>query len=106
MKRIAWLTDIHLNFVPSIERSQFYKWIRAENPGAVLIGGDIGEADSVTKFLAEMAAALRIPIYFVLGNHDFYHGSIAAVREAVEREAASSPWLRWRRFPPGESQAR
>jgi len=38
---------------------------------------------------------LWIPIYFVLGNHDFYHGSITAVRDTVAREAASSRWLRW-----------
>jgi hypothetical protein len=38
---------------------------------------------------------LRIPIYFVLGNHDFYHGSIAAVRTRVAREASASPWLHW-----------
>jgi len=93
--RLAWVTDIHLNFVPTIERSQFYKWIRAENPDALLLGGDIGEADSATRFLAEVAAALRVPIYFVLGNHDFYHGSITAVREAVARKAAFSQWLRW-----------
>jgi 3',5'-cyclic-AMP phosphodiesterase len=38
---------------------------------------------------------LRVPIYFVLGNQDFYGGSIAAVREAVARKAAASRWLHW-----------
>ena len=31
----------------------------------------------------------------MLGNHDFYHGSIATVREAVARQAAVSRWLRY-----------
>ena len=93
--RLGWLTDLHLNFVPLPRRARFYAQIRNEKLDAVLLGGDIGEADSVTTLLAEMANELRIPIYFVLGNHDFYGGSIASVREAVAREAAASRWLHW-----------
>jgi Icc protein len=93
--RLCWVTDVHLNFVPSRKRFAFYDRIRDAKPGALLLGGDIGEADTVTRLLKEMAAALRIPIYFVLGNHDFYRGSIADVREAVKRDAGASPWLHW-----------
>jgi Icc-related predicted phosphoesterase len=93
--RIGWLTDLHLNFVSPPERTAFYSQLRARNLDAILLGGDIGEADSVTQFLAEIESALQMPIYFVLGNHDFYRGSIAAVRDAVARQAAASRWLRW-----------
>ncbi len=93
--RLGWLTDIHLNFVALANRSAFYSKLRAENLDAVLLGGDIGEADSVTELLAEMASALSIPIYFVLGNHDFYGSSIGSVREAVARESSASRWLHW-----------
>ena len=31
----------------------------------------------------------------MLGNHDFYGGSIAAVRERVAQVAAASKWLHW-----------
>src|SRR5207253_6893748 len=30
-----------------------------------------------------------------LGNHDFYGGSIRAVRDAANRESSVSPWLHW-----------
>jgi predicted phosphohydrolase len=93
--RLGWLTDAHLNFVHPRKRSEFYAQLREENLDALLLGGDIGEADSVTAFLSEIADRLRIPIYFVLGNHDFYGGSITAVREAIAREAAASRWLHW-----------
>jgi Icc-related predicted phosphoesterase len=93
--RIGWLTDIHLNFVPSRKRAHFYAEIGEAKLDALLVGGDIGEANSVTQFLTEIESRLKIPIYFVLGNHDCYHGSISAVREAVAREAAISRWLRW-----------
>ena len=93
--RIGWLTDIHLNFVSPRKRAAFYSQLRERNLDAILLGGDIGEADSVTQFLAEFESELRMPTYFVLGNHDSYRGSIAAVRDVVARQAAASRWLRW-----------
>ena len=93
--RLGWLTDIHCNFVSLEKRQSFYERILDQNLDALLLGGDIGEADSAPQFLAEMEHALHVPIYFVLGNHDFYGGSIAAVRDRVARETAASPWLRW-----------
>jgi len=93
--RLGWITDIHLNFVSRPKRLDFYAHLRREKLQGLLLGGDVGEADSVTTFLAEIADELRIPIYFVLGNHDFYHGTIAGVRARVAREASGSPWLHW-----------
>lgn len=93
--RLGWLTDLHLNFVPPRARSEFYSRLKAEKLDAVLLAGDIGEAESVSEFLDEIADALRVPVYFVLGNHDFYRGSIGAVRKAVARQAARSQWLHW-----------
>jgi hypothetical protein len=49
----------------------------------------------VTDLQRSHDGAHRVPIYFVLGNHDFYHGSIAAVRQAVARQSAASRWLHW-----------
>ena len=93
--RAGWLTDIHLNFLSSESRSVFYRLIQREKLDVLLVGGDIGEANSVTQILAELASAIKIPIYFVLGNHDFYGGSIADVRNRVTEQCASSPWLHW-----------
>jgi 3',5'-cyclic AMP phosphodiesterase CpdA len=93
--RLGWITDVHLNFVSPLKRSELYVRLRRAGLNGLLLGGDVGEADSVTAFLAEIADELRIPIYFVLGNHDFYHGAIAGVREKVAREASASPWLHW-----------
>jgi Icc protein len=93
--RLGWLTDLHLNFVSPRKRTAFYSELRERDLDAVLLGGDIGEADSVTRYLDEIESALKMPIYFVLGNHDFYRGSIAAVRDAVARQAEASRWLRW-----------
>ena len=98
MARLAWLTDIHLNFISPARRQGFHQSVRAVRPDAVLIGGDIGEADSVEGYLWEIEASLAMPIFFVLGNHDFYAGSIASIRARILNQTARSRYLRW--LPP------
>jgi Icc-related predicted phosphoesterase len=93
--RLGWVTDVHLNFVSPQKRLALYAQLRGVKLDGLLLGGDVGEADSVTSFLAEIADELRIPIYFVLGNHDFYHSAIAGVREKVAQETSASSWLHW-----------
>lgn len=83
--RIAWLTDIHLNFVDDRCITHLIRDIEARSADAVVISGDIGEADSVADFLRRLSDALPGPLYFVLGNHDFYRGSIAEVRAEISR---------------------
>jgi Icc protein len=93
--RLGWLTDPHLNFVAPSGRAAFYDRLRNEKLDALLLGGDIGEADSVAALLSELESALNLPVYFVLGNHDFYGGSIREVRDRVASQAAASPHLHW-----------
>jgi len=95
MARYGWLTDIHLNFLSPAQRQQFYERLGAAGLDALLIGGDIGEAPSVVRYLTELEEAFPGEIYFVLGNHDFYKGSIGRVRERVARLVASSRRLCW-----------
>jgi Icc-related predicted phosphoesterase len=91
--RLVWATDIHLNFVAVERRQQFFDCVASYEPEAVLVSGDIAESGTVDQCLLEMAAALQRPIYFVLGNHDFYRGSIAETRARVERLCQQSPHL-------------
>ncbi len=82
--RIVWVTDIHLNFLRPKERSAFYASIVDAQPEGIFITGDIAEAPCLRELLLEMQQAIAVPIYFVLGNHDFYHGSIERVRRDVQ----------------------
>jgi predicted phosphohydrolase len=93
--RLAWATDVHLNFLASHGLDVFCEALAREEPDAVLITGDIAEAPSLDPLLTRVAAALRTPIYFVLGNHDYYRSSIARVREAVIELCRRSPYLVW-----------
>lgn len=93
--RVFWLTDIHLNFLKPEAVGEFLVDLAAQTPDVVLIGGDIGEAASIVPYLRAIEAALPCPTYFVLGNHDFYGGSIERVRGEVAHLAANSATLEY-----------
>lgn len=96
MKRIVWITDIHLDFVAdSNQIEKFCQSIVEVNPDVVLIGGDIAVAATIEESLLLLAKHLQRPIYFVLGNHDFYKGSIAGVRAKIAQLTRRASQLRW-----------
>ncbi len=95
MKHLAWATDIHLNFLPLDQTGHFIKSLSRSSPDVLLLAGDIGEADSVVEYLRMIEDGFRRPIYFVLGNHDFYRGSIDRTRKEVRALAERSRWLHW-----------
>jgi hypothetical protein len=95
IRRLAWLTDVHLNFLDPPEREAFYRTLAQTDADAFLVGGDVGEAPDVALHLSAIDRAVRRPVYFVLGNHDFYRGSIAGVRAQAEALAVASPNLHW-----------
>ena len=78
--KLAWLTDLHLNFIAPKERLAFYQTIVDTKIDAVLVSGDSAEAPSLCDIFLEMVHAIGKPIYFVLGNHDYYRGSVARSR--------------------------
>ncbi|MGB0383804.1 MAG: metallophosphoesterase family protein [Ardenticatenaceae bacterium] len=95
MLKIAWFTDIHLEFLNSNQRTSFCKEMAETKPDVVLIGGDISTAPKFTTHLLMVEEQLECPIYFVLGNHDFYGGSITKMRQTAKKISDSSRQLHW-----------
>jgi len=93
--KIAWITDIHLNFLESADRKRFYQDIVATKSNAVLVSGDIAEAPTVSDILEKMAQHIAKPIYFVLGNHDYYQSSVENVRQKVTQLSQENPSVNW-----------
>lgn len=93
MKRLAWLTDVHLTFLDDVGRRQFVESVAGKSSDAVVVSGDIAESPDVAERLRDMADVVRRPVYFVLGNHDFYRGSIEGTRREVAELAAGSEFL-------------
>jgi len=94
--RIAWLTDIHLNFLTDKQRQRFYNKILAASTQGIFITGDVTEAPKLEDRLKEMSDVLQQPVYFVLGNHDYYRGYVAPIRKSMAqlmREDSNLHWL-------------
>jgi 3',5'-cyclic AMP phosphodiesterase CpdA len=93
--RLAWLTDLHLNFLAREAADAFCASLAEVAADAFALTGDIGEAPDVARHLNALDSYVERPVYFVLGNHDFYRGSFAGVREQVAALSAACPRLGW-----------
>ena len=93
--RLTWLTDLHLEFLTPARLTQFCVGLARAAPESLLITGDISQSRGLEKHLRILERTLECPIYFVLGNHDFYYGSIGEVRALAERVSLASPRLCW-----------
>ena len=97
MMHLAWCTDIHLDFIDdpgeAAIRRHFSRLFAREVVDGLIVSGDVSLSQSVTRHLSALSQTLRIPIYFVLGNHDFYGGSFDSVRSGVTATSDSDPHL-------------
>ncbi len=90
--KLTWITDVHLNFLEKDERVDFYHTLIATDSNGVVISGDIADATSIELILKEMASTIQKPIYFVLGNHDYYRGSINDLRNKMTSMTKDKPF--------------
>tara|TARA_R110002049_G_scaffold4601_5_gene32381 strand:- start:534611 stop:535444 length:834 start_codon:yes stop_codon:yes gene_type:complete len=95
LTRILWTTDPHLNHAPVHAWDRWVDRIVSQHPDALIVTGDISEGDDVAFQLQRMADALGVDIYFILGNHDFYHSSIAETRRGMIELCARHPALHY-----------
>jgi len=95
VKNFVWTSDIHLDRMDKLEYRELKEWIVEKNPDAVVLSGDIAEADSVVDYLIDFDCAFQRPIYFVLGNHDFFNGSYKNVRNAIRSVVKKHENLKW-----------
>lgn len=113
MFKLCWCTDIHLDHLTEyvvLENGQydgtrifsyaklkeFCDNVNNTKSDALLITGDISEAPMVKSHLEMLEERIpEIPIYFVLGNHDYYHGSIKELRESMKNWSGKTGRLKW-----------
>jgi len=94
-KTIAWSTDLHLDHVELQTTHAFFHELVRLNPDALLLGGDIAVAETVEAHLRQLDTMVPFPVYFVLGNHDYYYGSIQDVRLRMRSLSRVSRHMRW-----------
>lgn len=96
---LLWATDVHLDHVPFPSAAlEFGRALRQEQPTSqgLIVSGDIGEANTVAHILETLVLGYAGPVYFVLGNHDYYGGSFQAVDERIAelcRQVENLHWL-------------
>lgn len=95
--KLCWATDIHLDFLSETVQvgskiqgvlsetkvKDFCDQIMAMGPDSLVITGDISQAPAIELHLMWLEKHLPIPVRFVLGNHDYYNGSIKEVRSRM-----------------------
>lgn len=69
-----WLTDLHLNYCNQKKLNNLYYKLEEEAPDCLFLTGDISNGKNIEKHL-NWLSQLKIPIYFVFGNHCFYWSS-------------------------------
>jgi 3',5'-cyclic AMP phosphodiesterase CpdA len=95
---ILWTSDPHLDHASDLAREEYRNRLR-DAPGAVLVStGDTSVKSRLSADLEFLADAAARPLYLVLGNHDHYGGSVAAVRDGVAALGERRPDIRW--LPP------
>lgn len=82
--KLAWLTDVHLNFLREDVSVQFLQSIARPDIDAFLFTGDISSSQTLNYDLSLIEKYLQRQVYFVLGNHDYYGSSIKNVRQNME----------------------
>ena len=92
--RVAWVTDPHFNFLPPLGARGFGQDLAKETDcDSVVLTGDIAEYTVLESEAESFAEGLGKPIYFVLGNHDYYGGSIRTTRAIAKRLGGNLHWL-------------
>lgn len=91
----AWATDIHLNFLETQAVIDFATALGQTGCTGVFLTGDISHAPQLIYHLSIIDKILQRPVYFVLGNHDFYNGNIEQVRKTAREISNLSPFLKY-----------
>ena len=74
---------------------EYKKYLQNLNPAGLIISGDIGEGQTLDKSLRDFKDWFDFPVYFVLGNHDFYGGTFAGVKSRIRRLVEDCQNLHW-----------
>jgi 3',5'-cyclic-AMP phosphodiesterase len=95
-RKFLWYSDTHFNFTLPWTRHNFVNKIKEESPAGLILSGDIACGLTIENTLRFFAKKIEnFPIYFVLGNHDYYGTSFKATIDAVKRLTKEYPWLHW-----------
>ena len=83
MAHFIWLTDPHFNFLTKSKLIEFFLYLESLRPDGIFISGDISTGPKVIQHLQYLEKIINKPIYFVLGNHDYYRSSFSEINQSI-----------------------
>lgn len=83
--KICWLSDIHLNFVSEEAAKALFESVRVHDSQCVFVTGDISESPALSFHLDLMDQIVGKPVYFILGNHDFWYSTTQMIWENLPK---------------------
>jgi len=90
--KLDWITDPHLDHLRSEEELlKFVQELHDRDSDALLVTGDIAESKTIYDFLGILSGAYQRPIYFVLGNHDYYGAWMKQTQQRVQSVCKAVP---------------
>jgi predicted phosphohydrolase len=93
--KAAWFTDIHLDCVDDPVQHVENMALQARYTDTVLITGDISISNKLVMHLSLLEDIFEKPVFFILGNHDFYFSDISTVRNNVSGACNSLNFCRY-----------
>ncbi len=94
--KLAWATDTHLDQVDDT-RAAGRQMHAAHTFDALVITGDVAESSSLVSSLRELREGTAVPIYFVLGNHDYWRADFDKTHARARLATAEIPGVTWLR---------
>jgi 3',5'-cyclic-AMP phosphodiesterase len=91
-RKFIWLTDLHMR---PWKRHRLVSHLNKEQPDGIFITGDISDGITLIGDLTYFATHLPCPIYFILGNHDYWMSSIDKRHNAVRELCSKHSNLIW-----------
>jgi predicted phosphohydrolase len=92
---IVWANDLHLSFPDTGSLSKLWEKINNSGADILLVAGDISNGMNLEQYLLRLNEEIKIPIYFVLGNHDFYYSNIQDTSKLVTKLCRDNEKLHW-----------
>lgn len=86
---------MHLDRVNLVKKILFIRSLIKENPKAVFLTGDNSSGRYLYYDLYALATFVKCPIYFVLGNHDYWHSDRDKINQKVNKLINKFPNLVW-----------
>ena len=95
MKTILWASDLHLNLAKDNKIDDFIIDVNQRRADLLLLTGDLTEAPLLHEHLKMLSEKIKIPIYFILGNHDYYKSSVETVTSKLKKFIKNQKNIFW-----------